>query len=131
MSPTSLRPAERAALMARHPEVFHKSLPSRLAAPLAIAATAAYFVFCFFFFGVPQVLGDAQWERADTYMADWVSWEATPRFRFEDNGIELEWTRSLLGDNPDPEWIVKTGEDAYAITFDGEANRVEVAPDQV
>ena len=57
MTQATLRPAERTALLARHPEVFHKSLPSRLAAPLAIAATAAYFVFCFFFFAVPQVLG--------------------------------------------------------------------------
>ena len=131
MTHASLRPAERTALMARHPEVFHKSLASRLMAPLAVVVTAVYFVSCFFFFGVPQVLGDAQWERAGTYMADWVSWEATPRFRFQETGIELEWTRSLLGDNPDPDWIVQTGDNAYTITFGDDANRIEVAEEQV
>lgn len=131
MLQASLRPAERKALMARHPDVFHKSLVQRLWAPVAVAVTAAYFVFCFFFFGVPQVLGDAQWERAGTYMADWVSWEATPRFRFQDDGIALEWTRSLLGDNPNPDWIVQTGPDAYTISFGDDANRIEVAQEQV
>ena len=131
MLQASLRPAERKALMACHPEVFHRSLVQRLWAPVAVAVTAAYFVFCFFFFGVPQVLGDAQWERAGTYMADWVSWEATPRFRFQDDGIALEWTRSLLGDNPNPDWIVQTGPDAYTISFGDDANRIEVAQEQV
>ncbi|KFC66439.1 Phosphonate ABC transporter, inner membrane subunit [Devosia sp. LC5] len=131
MIQSSLRPAERNALMARHPGVFHKSLFERVWAPAAVAVTAAYFVFCFFFFGVPQVLGDAQWERAGTYMADWVSWEATPRFRFGDEGIDVEWTRSLLGDDPDPDWITQMGENAYAITFGSDTNRVEVAQDQV
>ena len=69
----------------------------------------AYLVFCFFFFNIPGVVADAQWERAGTYIADWYSWEATPRFRFEDDGIKLEWTRSLLGDNPDPDWIEQNG----------------------
>lgn len=131
MTDISMRPAERKALMARHPSVFHKTPFQRLWAPVAVLVTAAYFVFCFFFFGVPQVLGDAQWERAGTYMADWISWEATPRFRFQNQGIDVEWTRSLLGDNPDPDWIVQTGENAYTVTFGDDANRVEVAPDQV
>ncbi|HEV7344077.1 MAG TPA: phosphonate ABC transporter, permease protein PhnE [Devosia sp.] len=128
---STLRPAERSALMARHPEVFRKTLVQRLAAPVTLAVTGAYFVFCFFFFNVPQVIGEAQWERAGTYMADWVSWEATPRFRFQEDGIELEWTRSLLGDNPDPDWIEQSGQDAYTISFGSAANSVAVTPNQV
>jgi phosphonate ABC transporter, permease protein PhnE len=131
MIQSSLRPADRIALRARYPEILHRSLLSRLIAPFAVVAAAAYFVFCFFFFNVPQVIGEAQWERAGTYMADWVSWEATPRFRFGDKGIELEWTRSLLGDNPDPDWITQTGPDTYAISFGDDANRIEVAKDRV
>ena len=82
-------------------------------APLAALAMGAYLVFCFFFFNVPGVVADAQWERASTYIADWYSWEATPRFRFKNDGIELEWTRSLLGDNPDPDWIEQNGAELH------------------
>ena len=131
MTATSLRPAERAALMSRHPEVFQKGPWRQLLAPVLVAGAAAYFVFCFFFFNIPQVVGDAQWERAGSYMADWVSWEATPRFRFGDEGIDIEWTRSLLGDNPDPEWIIQTGDNQYTITFGSDDNRIEVAPEGV
>ena len=125
MSAIELTAEDAARLRQRHPEVFHRPLLRRLLAPFAMLATAAYLVFCFFFFNVPGVVADAQWERAGTYIADWYSWEATPRFRFKD-GVELEWTRSLLGDNPDPDWIEKTGEQSYAVTFGSPQNRLEI-----
>jgi phosphonate transport system permease protein len=122
--------AEAAELRKRHADVIHRPLMSRLMAPLAALVTAAYLVFCFFFFNIPGVVADAQWERAGTYIADWYSWEATPRFRFEDVGIKLEWTRSLLGDNPDPDWIERD-EQGYAVNFGGADNRVEISPANV
>jgi phosphonate transport system permease protein len=123
--------AEAAALRQRYAQVLHKPLLSRLLAPLTVVATGAYLVFCFFFFGVPGVVADARWERASSYIADWYSWEAAPRFRFEDGGINIEWTRSLLGDNPQPEWIEKTGEDSYSVTFGNPGDRVEISPTEV
>jgi phosphonate transport system permease protein len=122
---------EARALRQRHAVVLHQPLLKRLLAPIAIAATAAYLVFCFFFFNVAGVMGDAQWERASTYIADWYSWEAQPRFRFKDGGISLEWTRSLLGDNPDPEWIEERGPADYVVSFGSSQNQVEIAPDAV
>src|SRR5688500_12963669 len=98
ISPTA---DEATALKTRHPQIFHRPLLQRLLAPVAVLGTAVYLVFCFFFFNVPGVFADANWERASSYVADWYSWEATPRFRFRNDTVELEWTRSLLGDNPD------------------------------
>ncbi|MEO7221099.1 MAG: phosphonate ABC transporter, permease protein PhnE [Devosia sp.] len=118
---------EARALRQRHAAVLHHPLLGRLLAPLAVAATAAYLVFCVFFFNVAGVMGDAQWERASTYIADWYSWEAQPRFRFKDGGVSLEWTRSLLGDNPNPEWIEERGPADYVVSFGWPQNQVEIA----
>ncbi len=115
-------------LRARHPQVFHKPLWRRLTAPLVAVATLAYLVFCVFFFDIPNVVSNAQWDRAGTYVADWYSWEATPRFRFKDGTVEVEWVRSLLGDDPHPEWIEQTGENNYTISFNNPQNQIEVSP---
>ncbi|WP_224701641.1 phosphonate ABC transporter, permease protein PhnE [Devosia aquimaris] len=130
-APIALSAHAAAALRQRHAHVFHRPLGKRLLAPLMLLGTLAYLVFCFFFFNVPAVLDNAQWDRAGTYVADWYSWEATPRFRFKDGSVELEWTRSLLGPNPDPDWIVKTGPDSYTTSFGSPDNSVEISPTAV
>ena len=103
----------------------------RVAAMVAAAGVITYLVFCWFFFDVPSVFSGAKWERAAAYTADWYSWDAAPRFRFENEGIRVEWTRSLLGDNPEPEWIEQTGEESYTVTIAGPGNRVEISPTEV
>jgi phosphonate transport system permease protein len=131
MSTLAMSAHDAAGLRARHPQVFHRPLRQRLMAPLAALVTFAYLVFCFFFFDVPAVINNAQWDRASIYLADWYSWEATPRFRFKDDGVDLEWTRSLLGDKPNPDWIEKTGPQSYVSRFDGPDNSIEISPDSV
>lgn len=128
MSALALTAAEAAELRARHALVFHKPLHQRLFAPLLVAMTIAYTVFCVFFFDLPRVIAEAQWDRAGTYMADWYSWEATPRFRFREGTVEVEWIRSLLGENPAPDWIEQTGPDNYTVTFGSRDDRVEISP---
>ena len=131
MSMTEMTAREAAALASRHHHVLHRPWRQRIVAPLAVLGTLAYVVFCFFFFDIAGVVGNAQWERAGTYVADWYSWEATPRFRFKDDAIELEWTRSLLGENPDPDWIEQTGPNSYVSSFDGADNSIEISPGNV
>jgi phosphonate transport system permease protein len=122
---------EAAALRERHAVVLHQPLLKRILAPAAVLLVGAYLTFCFFFFNVPAAWSDANWERTSTYIADWYSWEAQPRFRFKDGGVSLEWTRSLLGDNPDPEWIEAKGPSDYLVTFASPQNRVAIAPGAV
>ncbi|MHB1103805.1 MAG: phosphonate ABC transporter, permease protein PhnE [Devosia sp.] len=131
MAAITLSADERSALRARHPDLFSKDPLRRLAAPLAVLAALAYFVFCFFFFDVPSVFSGGKWERAGAYMADWYSWEATPRFRFKNDGIEVEWTRSLLGDDPHPDWVIERGANSYTVTFGNAGDRVEIGPGNV
>lgn len=131
MSALALSSDEAADLRARYSRVLRRPLVARLVAPLAVALTSAYLAFCFFFFNVPGVVAEAQWERAGTYIADWYSWEATPRFRFKNGGIDVEWTRSLLGDNPAPEWIEKTGDNSYAVSFSDPDNQIEISASEV
>jgi len=119
---------EASALRARHPSVFHKPLGQRLLAPLLVLGTLAYVIYCALFFDLPRVLAEAKWDRAGVYIADWYSWEAQPRFRFKDGSVEVEWTRSLLGDNPNPDWIEATGPHNYAVTFGNPDDRVEISP---
>ena len=126
MSAITMTAAEAAGLRRRHAHVFVKPWSRRLMWPLIALGTAAYLVFCFFFFNIPAVVGDAQWERAGTYVADWYSWEAAPRFRFKDGAVALEWTRSSLGDNPDPAWIEQQGPDRYSVWFDSRENRIDI-----
>ncbi|HEV2518884.1 MAG TPA: phosphonate ABC transporter, permease protein PhnE [Devosia sp.] len=131
MAALTLTAAEIAELRARHAAVLHRPVASRLIAPFAVACTLVYLVFCFFFFNVPGVIADAKWDRAETYVADWYSWEALPRFRFRGEAVELEWTRSLLGDKPDPDWIEEVGPSRYVVRFDRPEDRVEIAPGSV
>jgi phosphonate transport system permease protein len=131
MTAIALTAGERATLRINHPEIFRKDPWRRLLAPLLVAATLAYFVFCFFFFNVSTVFSEGKWERAGTYMADWVSWEATPRFRFKEGRVELEWTRSLLGDNPAPDWITENGNNSYIVQIGNAGNRVLIGPGNV
>jgi len=131
MSMTGMTTREAAALAARHRHVLHRPWRERIAAPLVVLGTLAYLVFCFFFFDIAGVVRNAQWERAGIYVADWYSWEATPRFRFKGDAIELEWTRSLLGEHPDPDWIERTGPNSYVSSFDGPDNSIEISPGDV
>jgi phosphonate transport system permease protein len=118
-------------LRARHAAVLHRPLLKRLLAPAAVMLVGAYLVFCFVFFNVAAVWSDANWERTSAYIADWYSWEAQPRFRFKEDAVSLEWTRSLLGDNPDPDWIEARGPSEYVVTFGSLQNQVEIAPNAV
>ncbi|AVX03101.1 phosphate-import permease protein PhnE [Maritalea myrionectae] len=119
LTTTNLTAERQAELKEQYAEVFHKD-PVKKFRPLAIvAALLAYLVACFFFFNIPQVFSDAKWDRAGLYMADWVSWQAQPKFRFRDDGLELQYPRfSPLGAEPDPSWVIANETaDAYRVDF--------------
>lgn len=125
--PALVVPAQEAALLrGKYPTVFHRPLWQRLRGPFAVLLGGSYMVFCFFFFQVPKVVEEAQWDRAGLYLADWYSWEATPRFRFREDAVSIEWTRSLLGENPAPDWIEARPDGSYRVSFSSVDNYIDI-----
>jgi phosphonate transport system permease protein len=121
-----MTPARREKLKSKYQEVFDKPLWQRILPYFVNAAVFGYFIFAIFFFNLPGVIAGAKWERAGLYMADWVSWQAQPKFRFKDGQIELQYPRfSPLGENPNPDWISETP-DGHRVAFGSENRAVEV-----
>lgn len=109
-STAPLSTAEIEALAERHPQVFASSF-WRHARPVIFGVLAVvYGVYCWWFFGIGKVLGEANWDIAGNYLADWVSYETRPDFEIETDGaMSVSWPRfSPLGDNPKPDWIATT-----------------------
>jgi len=129
MSVTTLSPQERNRLRNAHPEVFSRSFGTRWGGLLLIAGALLYLVYCWNFFEVGDKLANGRWERAGIYMADWISWEAQPRFRFRDDGsTEIEYQRfSPLGDNPDPDWLAVLPDGNHEVSFGSAGNRVDIS----
>ncbi|WP_137151289.1 phosphonate ABC transporter, permease protein PhnE [Devosia sp. FKR38] len=129
MSAITLSEQERNRLHRAHPEVFHRSIWQRWGALLLVLGALGYLAYCWSFFDVGQKLSEGKWERASIYMADWISWEAQPRFRFQPDGsIQIEHQRfSPLGENPDPDWMTTLPDGREEVTFGSADDRVEVA----
>jgi phosphonate transport system permease protein len=116
---------ELARLRTSHGRLLRDRRRRRIVPLLGAVLAVIYLIFCWSFFNFPGALGSAQWDRAGNYVADWYSWEASPRFRFGEDRIAVEWTRSLLGDNPDPDWIRQTGSGGYTVLF-SDRSRIEI-----
>ncbi|RWN53144.1 phosphonate ABC transporter, permease protein PhnE [Mesorhizobium sp.] len=95
-------------IAARHPDAFRRSLWKRYATPIGILLCILYTFYCAWFFSVAAVLEKANWNLADAYLADWVSYEIRPDIEFKDNHLTIDYSRfSKLGSNPDPDWVAK------------------------
>src|SRR5687768_3464920 len=107
MSAIALTAADRTRLRKMHPELFSPSVFKRWGGLMLLVGALAYLVYCWNFFEVGPKLAEGKWERASIYMADWISWEAQPRYRFQPDGtLQIEHQRfSPLGENPDPDWM--------------------------
>ena len=96
------------AVAIRHPGLVAVPLSQRMRMPLVLLLTAFYVLFCFWFFAIPKVLGNASWDIAGTYLADWVSYEERPDIRVGEDGLRITFpNNSSLGDDPQPEWLKK------------------------
>jgi phosphonate transport system permease protein len=129
MSAIALTTADRVRLRKAHPEPFAPGLFKRWGGLMLLAGVLAYLVYCWNFFDVGQKLADGKWDRAGVYMADWISWEAQPRYRFQPDGtLEIEHQRfSPLGENPDPDWMTTLPDGREEVTFGDRSNRIEIA----
>ena len=102
--------SEMDAIAARHPDLLHGSVKSRIRSLAIIAGAVIYLAFCWWFFSIGAVLGSANWGLAGNYLADWVSWEARPTIEIEaDGAMSVEYPRfSPLGKHPAPQWVTTT-----------------------
>jgi phosphonate transport system permease protein len=129
MSAITLSEQERHRLHRAHPQVFNRTVWQRWGGLMLIVGAVGYLAYCWSFFDVGQKLSEGKWERASVYMADWISWEAQPRYRFQPDGsLEIEHQRfSPLGENPDPDWMTTLPDGREEVTFGAQADRLEIA----
>lgn len=117
-----------ASMKARHPDVF-AAAASRSGRILALVAVlVGYVAFVTWYFAVPAVVYNAHWERANLYLAQFVSYEVRPEIRFRDDRLDLRWPRfSPLGDDPHPDWV-ETGPDGALTVVIGADDRIAFTP---
>lgn len=104
---TMMNAAQMEAVAARHPHLVEGSSRKRIRSALFFAGLALYMVYSWWFFSIGQVLANANWGIAGTYLADWVSYEVRPDIRIADDGtMQVVYPRySPLGPDAEPEWV--------------------------
>lgn len=124
--------AEKQRLRDKYPGLFARNFWKRWGMPVGVAATLAYLVFCWFFFGIGPALSNGRWDRAAVYVQDWYSWRAQPRLRFKDGVVEPTWSsRWQYPDNAKIDWMQSHADGTATVTFGGEDNRLEITTTEV
>jgi phosphonate transport system permease protein len=109
---TMLDTAQMNAIADRHKDILHLSIWQRFRVLIVSFCIALYFLFCIWFFAIPQVLNRADWDLAGTYLADWVSYQVRPDVKIaSDKTMQVVFPKfTPIGDNPKPDWLVETHE---------------------
>ncbi|TIP03784.1 MAG: phosphonate ABC transporter, permease protein PhnE [Mesorhizobium sp.] len=116
---------EISAIEDRHPQIFQRPAYKRFWPLLLIAGTVLYLGYALWFFGLPQVLRESHWERLPLFLSQWISYDLQPEFRLDQPEITPKYPRfSALGENPDPDWVIKNPDGTYTVQINGEAKSV-------
>ncbi|NKN37135.1 phosphonate ABC transporter, permease protein PhnE [Agrobacterium sp. a22-2] len=104
----TLSAADMDAVAHRHGHLLQPSFWMRFRFLLIGGSVILYFLFCWWFFAIGQVLGTANWGMAGTYLADWVSYEIRPDIEIEaDGSMQIVYPRfDPIGPNPNPQWLI-------------------------
>ncbi|TPL92176.1 phosphonate ABC transporter, permease protein PhnE [Mesorhizobium sp. B2-3-12] len=109
----------------RYPQIFRRPLYKRFTPLLLFAGILLYLIYVLWFFSLPQVLRDSHWERLPLFLTQWISYDLQPEFRLDQPEITPKYPRfSALGENPDPDWVIKNANGTYTILIDGPAKSV-------
>jgi phosphonate transport system permease protein len=109
----------------RYPDVFRRPAYKRFGPLFLFAGILFYLVYALWFFNLPQVMRDSHWERLPLFLAQWVSYDLQPEFRLDQPEITPKYPRfSALGDNPNPDWVVKNADGTFTVLIDGPAKSV-------
>ena len=115
----ALSPAATADLETRHPDVFHRPVWKRFMPVFIAAGIVLYVAYCWWFFSIGTVLASGQWQRAELYARDWISYAVKATVRMNTDGTTVAYPRfSELGDNPNPDWVIRNDKDVI-ISFGG------------
>jgi phosphonate transport system permease protein len=106
----------------RYPAVFNPPVWKRFM-PLVIAGgIILYMLYCWWFFSIGTVLASGQWQRAELYARDWVSYAVRTTIRMSPTATTVSYPRfSELGDNPKPDWMVQAGNNVTVLFGSGKS----------
>lgn len=96
-----------AAIATRHPNVVRPRFWSVWHVPALAMVTVAYLMFCWWVFGIGQVLANTNWQIAGSYLVQWVTYEYRPTVSIErDGAMAVTFPRfDPIGPNPKPTWM--------------------------
>jgi len=124
-SPTAL-----ADLESRYPDVFHRPIWKRFMPFYIAAGIVLYVAYCWWFFSIGTVLAGGQWQRAELYARDWISYAVKATVRMGPDATTVSYPRfSELGANPNPDWVIRDGNDV-TVSF-GEDKSLDINNERV
>jgi phosphonate transport system permease protein len=113
------------AIEERYPHVFRRPAYKRFGPLLLFVGTLLYLVYALWFFSLPQVLRESHWERLPLFLTQWVSYDLQPEFRLDQPEITPKYPRfSALGENPNPDWVIRNADGSFTVRIDGQAKSV-------
>ena len=119
------------AIEERFPEVFHRPAYKRFWPLFLVAGTVLYLAYALWFFSLPQVLRESHWERLPLFLTQWISYDLQPEFRLDQPQITPKYPRfSALGENPNPDWVIKNPDSTFTVLIDGPAKSVTFDKEQ-
>jgi phosphonate transport system permease protein len=109
----------------RHPELFRRPAYKRFGPLFLLLGTVLYLAYAMWFFSLPQVLRESHWERLPLFLSQWISYDLQPEFRLDQPEITPKYPRfSALGENPNPDWVIKNPNGTFTVLIDGPGKSV-------
>lgn len=109
----------------RYPQVFRRPPYKRFAPLFLFLGILTYLIYVLWFFSLPQVLRESHWERLPLFLTQWISYDLQPEFRLDQPEITPKYPRfSSLGENPNPDWVIKKPGGTFTVLIDGPAKSV-------
>lgn len=121
----SMTAEEMLSIEERYPQVFRRPLYKRFAPLFLFVGILTYLIYVLWFFSLPQVLRESHWERLPLFLTQWISYDLQPEFRLDQPEITPKYPRfSALGENPNPDWVIKNPDGTFTVLIDGPAKSV-------
>ncbi|RUZ99883.1 phosphonate ABC transporter, permease protein PhnE, partial [Mesorhizobium sp. M7A.F.Ca.US.002.01.1.1] len=109
----------------RFPQVFQRPFHKRFGPLMLLGGIFLYLLYALWFFNLPQVMRESHWERLPLFLTQWISYDVQPIFRLDEPQITAKYPRfSVLGPNPDPDWVKTNADGSVTILIDGTAKSI-------